>query len=107
MPASAAPVRPSVARSAPTAPSGRAQLRPRFKPVPPCPEALRRAGIEGLVSLRIVVEADGTVSDARVVASSGYPDFDAAAVATIRRWQFEPPGERRAIDSLPVRFRLR
>ena len=31
----------------------------------------------------------------------------AAAIATIRRWQFEPPGERRAIESIPVRFRLR
>ncbi len=106
----AAPVAaPRTAQAAAPTPvaSGRAQLTPRWKPVPPYPEALRRAGIEGVTVLRIVVEADGSVSDALVVTSSGYPEFDTVAVTTLRSWQFAPPGERRTVDRLPVRFRLR
>lgn len=95
------------ATSVPVAPSGRAQLRPRFRPAPPYPEALRQSGLEGVVTLRIVIEADGSVSEATVVTSSGHEAFDTAAVETLRRWQFEPVGERRVVPSIPVRFRLR
>ncbi|MBL9088826.1 MAG: energy transducer TonB [Planctomycetia bacterium] len=105
--AAAVPAAQPAAAPAPRVASGRAQLRPLHRPAPAYPEALRQSGVEGVVRLRIVVEADGSVSEATVVAGSGFEAFDAAAVETLRRWRFEPPGERQVVPSIPVRFRLR
>lgn len=54
------------------------------------PEALRRRGISGSVTLHIVVGADGTVQEAKVIESSGYPEMDAAAVQVGYQLRFEP-----------------
>jgi TonB family protein len=45
--------------------------------------------IEGAVLLQMVVEADGTVGDARVIRSL-HRDLDQEAVRAARRWRFEP-----------------
>lgn len=46
-------------------------------------------GIQGAVSLELVVEPDGSVGDIRV-ARSLHPDLDEAAIAAARGWQFTP-----------------
>lgn len=58
-------------------------------PDPPYPEEARKKGIEGKVTLRIVIDAQGKVS--QVKALSGPEELLPAAVATVKMWQFEPP----------------
>jgi protein TonB len=68
-----------------------AQLRALEAPAPTYPPALQRRGIEGVVGLRILVGPDGRATDVMVETSSGYREFDAAAVKVVRaRWRFEP-----------------
>lgn len=59
-------------------------------PPPVYPPELLAARIEGRVVLRVLVRTDGSVGDAAVHVSSGRQAFDAAALATIRRWRFTP-----------------
>jgi TonB family protein len=47
------------------------------------------ARIEGAVGLEVVVQANGSVGDVRVVKPVN-PDLDEAAVACARRWRFKP-----------------
>ena len=81
-----------------------------LKYVPPrYPAAARKAKIEGRVTIDVRIEADGTLSDMKVVQS--VPELDAAAVAALREWKFDA-----AIDcwgqptaarfTVPVNFRL-
>lgn len=51
-----------------------------------------------MVRLRLAVGTDGRVKTAEVVASSGFPLLDAAALAAVREWRYEPARE----DGRPV-----
>jgi protein TonB len=46
--------------------------------------------VEGIVTLNLLIGTDGSVSDIRVVQSSGYRDFDRAAADAVRLWRFAP-----------------
>lgn len=52
------------------------------------PPAAKAAGIEGSVTVRYDVTAEGAVANARVVASAPAGVFDAAALASVRQWRF-------------------
>lgn len=82
------------------------QVSARVAPV--YPEAARRAGIQGTVTVQALVGTDGVVRDARVV--DGIPALDAAALQAVRQWRFEPAragGKPVAVwVSVPVRFSL-
>jgi protein TonB len=106
-PVAASPRAPPVAsRPVAHAPARRAgPLRPTVRARPAYPPDLQRAGIEGVAVVRVVVEEDGTVSDASIARTSGHAGFDEAAVASLRAWRFEPPGRRVRTD-VSVRFRL-
>jgi protein TonB len=55
------------------------------------PPAARRARIEGSVSVRFTVDADGTVSGCRVMRSSANAELDATTCRLIeRRFRYEP-----------------
>lgn len=74
---------------------------------PVYPPELRKAKIEGRVTLAFVVTEDGRVEDPRVENSSR-PEFEKPALDAVRRWRFRP-GEKdgkpvRAFCSLPMRF---
>ncbi|HVU62943.1 MAG TPA: TonB family protein, partial [Phycisphaerales bacterium] len=74
-------------------------------------EALRR-GVEGVVVVRVEVDALGSVSGARVVESAGDGSLDASALEAVRSWRFEPgrDGSGRLAASradVPVVFRIR
>ena len=45
---------------------------------------------EGTVTLRFIVQPDGSVSDIRIARSSGHPRLDAAAVRSLRQAKFQP-----------------
>jgi TonB family protein len=49
-----------------------------------------RAGHYGKVTLMILVDAKGEISDIRVDQSSGYPELDASAVDAAKHWMFVP-----------------
>ncbi|MEG0820756.1 MAG: TonB family protein [Burkholderiaceae bacterium] len=78
----------TAAESAITPPSAHAShlhnRAPRYPPIS------RRLGEEGEVVLRLLVQADGSVGQARVERSSGHPRLDAAALEAARQWRFAP-----------------
>ena len=71
------------------------------------PESARSAGTEGSALLRFTIDAAGRVVSASIVASSGKPDLDAEALASVRRaapFPAPPPGVDR---TFPVRMTFR
>jgi protein TonB len=79
-------------------------------PPPAYPPLMRRAGEEGRVLLRVLVTAEGTASEIRVIGPSGSPLFDEAAVAAVRQWRFVPArrGETAVAEwaQVPIVFKL-
>lgn len=58
---------------------------------PPYPPVARRLGVEGKVMLRLTVSAEGKVTAADVVTSSGRDDMDQAASQWIKaNWAYRP-----------------
>ena len=81
-------------------------------PHPAYPEEARRARQEGLVQLRVRVDAGGGVISASVTRSSGFPLLDERALSTVRdRWSFKPARVAGVGVSseviIPIRFSLR
>jgi protein TonB len=60
---------------------------------PDYPREALRDGVSGEVTISFTVNADGSVGAANVVSSNPRNVFDRAAVAAIKKWRFEPPGE--------------
>lgn len=83
----------------------------RARQEPAYPERARRAGVAGIVGVRIALAADGTVRAVELTASSGSRLLDEAALAAARASTFEPatrnhaPVESEAVAS--YRFELR
>jgi len=61
---------------------------PLSQPVYPPPAKLR--GEHGTVVLRLQVLADGSVADAQILQSSGYPVLDSSAMYESFRWRLDP-----------------
>ena len=58
---------------------------------PPYPPIARRIGVEGKVTLRLTVNAQGRVAQAEIVTSSGRDDLDQTAQAWIvAHWTYKP-----------------
>lgn len=79
-----------------------------FSPKPDYPTELRNQRVEGLVKLRVHVGPDGRVTRASIHRTSGFREFDQAALDVIGRWRFEP-ARRAGIPvemeiAVPVRF---
>ena len=88
-------------------------LEKRPEPVsqvaPTYPPELRKAKIEGVVTLVFLLSEEGRVEDARVENSSR-PEFEKPALEAIRKWRFRP-GEKdgqavRTYIRVPMRFRV-
>lgn len=97
VPSVAEPKGAAVAAPAPVAevfvpPAFRARQEPAY------PERARRAGVVGVVGVRIALEADGTVRAVELTASSGSRLLDEAALAAARASTFEPATR----DRVPV-----
>jgi protein TonB len=76
-----------------------APLRPRepdrkpaavYAPRPEYPVVAQQRGIEGHVTLRLHIGADGKVDDVKVVECRGHVSFKRAAVRAVERWRFSP-----------------
>lgn len=59
---------------------------------PKYPPRALRAGVEGSVSVRVEVDANGNATDVQVVERSGERsrDLDRAVTDAVRKWRFEP-----------------
>ena len=57
---------------------------------PKYPSSARSAGVEGVVGVKMLVNATGKVENAYVVRSSGNAALDEAAVAAVYKWRFSP-----------------
>lgn len=72
--------------------SGRVACRSNCKP--DYPGRARRQGQEGKVAIRVVADANGKVTSAKIARSSGNSELDAAALKQARRAKIEaPPGK--------------
>jgi periplasmic protein TonB len=55
---------------------------------PTYPPASRRAGEQGTVRLKVLVDTSGKASNVAVTQSSGFPRLDQAAMEAVRKWRF-------------------
>ncbi|HWE28152.1 MAG TPA: TonB family protein, partial [Polyangia bacterium] len=53
------------------------------------PDDAARAGVQGAVTLELIVDAEGRVAEATVLAPAGH-GFDEAALAAVRQFRFTP-----------------
>jgi protein TonB len=78
-------------------------------PPPDYPSDLKRAGTSGVVAVTIVIDEKGTVISAKV-AKSTHPDFEAPALAAIKKWTFRPAKKDgvavKVGVTIPIRFDL-
>jgi protein TonB len=82
----------------------------RDTPRPAYPESARRAGREGRVLLRVLVDDQGRIKQLEINRSSGSDALDRAAAEAMKRWRFHPAryGDR-PIESwlrIPIEFHL-
>jgi protein TonB len=94
----------------PEFPGGEAALAAFIKKEVKYPKKAKRAGIEGQVVIRFVVDKDGSVSDAKV-AKGVDPLLDAEALRAVQAMPKWTPGKLNGKPvkvqfNLPVRFRL-
>ena len=79
-------------------------------PAPEYPMQAKRRGYEGTVILEVLVTKEGKAGKVSVFQSSRYSLLDGAAVASVKKWRFEP-GKRgdEKVDmpvKIPIRFQL-
>lgn len=104
--AAGSPATSNGSRSSIAAPGILAKVDPIYPP------AAKQAGLEGTVTLRIQILANGRPDEITITRSTGYSVLDDAAVAAVRKWLFIPAKDRnsgRAVTcttTLPVSFRL-
>lgn len=75
--------------------------QPTAQTPPTYPSELRKAKVEGSVTITFVVDETGRVEDARVEKSS-HPEFEKPGLEAIRKWRFRPGRK----DGQPVRTYL-
>ena len=76
------------------APTGVTQeLKTNTRIEPTYPPASRRAGEEGTVRLKVLVDENGRPKDVQVAQTSGFSRLDDAAKQAVRRWRFQAASE--------------
>jgi protein TonB len=77
---------------------------------PRYPAAARKAGWEGLVVARVVVDTRGYAASVSIHESSGYPLLDQAVIKAVQKWIFTPATQAGkpivSFHDVKVRFRL-
>jgi TonB family protein len=90
-----------------TSPTPHATPKPRllYAPAPSFPPGQSLPGQSGTGRFRLTFDRPGNVTDIRIVASTGNPYFDQAAIKTLRQWKSAPSQGWQA--TVPVTFRTR
>ncbi|MGH9660225.1 MAG: TonB family protein, partial [Bryobacteraceae bacterium] len=65
-------------------PAKTADVRPIY------PQALRDAGVEGVVPLGALIGADGSVAAVRALSARAHPELVKSAIDAVRQWRFTP-----------------
>jgi protein TonB len=60
----------------------------KSKITPTYPEMARKMSLSGTVKLQVVIAANGTVKETKVI--GGHPILVNAAVDAVKKWRFEP-----------------
>lgn len=68
--------------------TGKAQVLGEIKP--PYPVASRKLGEQGSVIVKVQVNAEGTVTQAKIIQSSGFSRLDQAAQTAVKNARFQP-----------------
>jgi len=89
------PTKPEVTKPAKPKPVAKINRDPSplaGNPQPNYPAQALRSGVEGSVSVRIEVDANGNATDVTVVERTGERsrDLDRAVISAVRNWRFEP-----------------
>ena len=83
---------------------------PISQPPPVYPEMARKAGVEGMVILHVLVDKEGNVRDIRLIKGIG-AGLDESAIASVRQSKWTPAIQNHKPVSVwvsyPVRFKLR
>lgn len=79
-----------------------APLKVIATPTAPYPKEARKKGVEGKVTLSILVDAKENVSQAKAL--SGPEELVPAALASVRMWQFEPPASAPVTKTVEVAY---
>ena len=91
----------------PAPPAERVEASLRAEATPEYPQELIEDDVEGSVTVKILVAADGSVESVGLVSSSGYSAMDRAAIAAGYRFQFNPGDNgRRGVWKKTFRFQL-
>jgi len=65
------------------------ELKTNSRVEPTYPPASRRAGEEGTVRLKVLVDESGRPKDVQIAQTSGFARLDEAAKQAVRRWRFQ------------------
>lgn len=83
---------------------------PFLVPKPKYPESARRAGLEGEVVVKALVDINGSVLDVKILVSSGIKDLDNAALFAAKNAKYEPITyfgiPVRVWSNIPIKFKL-
>lgn len=99
------PAFPSSTPSAPPPSGTEIVAHPIYQPQPAYPQRALEQEREGSVRVRITIAADGSVSDAVVIAASPSGWFERAALDAVRTWRYQPPGRPLVTEAL-IEFKL-
>ena len=84
--------------------------RPRGEILPVYPRSAKKAGWQGVVTIRAFIDETGMVVSAVVLSSSGHESLDHAALEAVENTRFDPAMQHaRPVSSpllIPVRFQL-
>ncbi len=75
--------------AATTAGAAAQDLKTSNRVEPSYPPASRRAGEEGTVRLKVLVDEKGRPKDVAIATSSGFARLDQAAIEAVRKWRFK------------------
>ena len=81
-----------------------------YNPPPIYPIIARRLGLEGIVTLRLMIDASGYCRQVEIAISSGVKLLDKAALKAVKNWRFNPAiingSAIAAVINLPINFKL-
>jgi TonB family protein len=75
-----------------------ASLQPDHIVSPVYPQRAKMAGVEGNVKLEFGINAEGTVSNIKVVGATPASVFDEAAITALKQWHFASSSDRRYVQ---------
>ena len=91
----------------PAPPAERVAASLRAEATPEYPQELIEDDVEGSVTVKILVAADGSVESVKLISPSGYSAMDRAAIAAGYRFQFNPGDNGRSgVWTKTFRFQL-